>query len=39
VKAPKVVHFVSSLPATAVGKIDKNTLRATYWKGRNRSVN
>lgn len=39
VKAPKVVHFVATLPATAVGKIDKNTLRATYWKGRSRSVN
>jgi acyl-CoA synthetase (AMP-forming)/AMP-acid ligase II len=39
VKAPKVVHFLESLPATAVGKVDKKALRATYWAGRGRSVN
>jgi acyl-CoA synthetase (AMP-forming)/AMP-acid ligase II len=39
VKAPKIVHFVDALPTTAVGKLDKKALRATYWAGRSRSVN
>jgi acyl-CoA synthetase (AMP-forming)/AMP-acid ligase II len=39
VKAPKVVHFVDSLPSTSVGKVDKKALRETYWAGRSRSVN
>jgi acyl-CoA synthetase (AMP-forming)/AMP-acid ligase II len=39
VKAPKVVHFVDSLPSTPVGKVDKKALRAKYWVGRTRSVN
>jgi acyl-CoA synthetase (AMP-forming)/AMP-acid ligase II len=39
IKAPKVVHFVNSLPATPVGKIDKKALRANYWEGRSRAVN
>lgn len=39
VKAPKDVVFVDTIPMTAVGKIDKNSLRETYWAGRERSVN
>jgi len=38
IKAPKVVHFVESLPVTPVGKVDKKALRTTYWKGRSRLV-
>jgi acyl-CoA synthetase (AMP-forming)/AMP-acid ligase II len=39
IKAPKVVHFLESLPSTPVGKVDKKVLRAQYWTGRGRSVN
>jgi fatty-acyl-CoA synthase len=35
VQAPKAVEFVSALPLTAVGKVDKKALREPYWgKGR-----
>jgi fatty-acyl-CoA synthase len=33
VKAPKSVTFVSAIPRTAAGKMDKKALRATYWSG------
>ncbi len=36
--APKQIEFVDRLPLTAVGKIDKKVLRATYWTGRDRMV-
>jgi acyl-CoA synthetase (AMP-forming)/AMP-acid ligase II len=39
IKAPKIVQFVDTLPATPVGKIDKKALRANYWAGRSRAVN
>jgi acyl-CoA synthetase (AMP-forming)/AMP-acid ligase II len=39
IKAPKIVHFVDTLPSTPVGKVDKKALRAKYWQGRSRSVN
>ncbi|HOP20201.1 MAG TPA: fatty acid--CoA ligase, partial [Amphiplicatus sp.] len=39
VKAPKSVDFVGAIPRTAVGKVDKKTLRAPYWAGAGRSVN
>jgi fatty-acyl-CoA synthase len=36
--APKHVQFVSELPMTGVGKIDKKALRASFWAGRERMV-
>jgi fatty-acyl-CoA synthase len=33
VKAPKSVTFVDAIPRTAAGKMDKNALRADYWRG------
>lgn len=37
-KRPRVVRFVSSLPRTAVGKIQKNVLRDPYWAGHERKI-
>jgi acyl-CoA synthetase (AMP-forming)/AMP-acid ligase II len=37
-KRPRVVKFVSSLPKTAVGKIQKNLLRTPYWEGQDRNI-
>jgi len=37
-KRPRLVKFVDSLPKTAVGKIQKNAIKETYWKGRDRSI-
>jgi fatty-acyl-CoA synthase len=36
--APKQVKFVSELPMTGVGKVDKKVLRARFWAGRDRMV-
>jgi fatty-acyl-CoA synthase len=36
---PKAVIFVDDLPRTAVGKIDKQKLRRTYWSDSTRNVN
>ncbi|WP_445489816.1 AMP-binding protein [Rhodopseudomonas sp. RCAM05734] len=36
--APKHIKFVSELPLTGVGKIDKKSLRASFWVGRERMV-
>jgi len=36
--APKQVKFVSELPMTGVGKVDKKVLRARFWEGRGRMV-
>ncbi|WP_315783389.1 MULTISPECIES: AMP-binding protein [unclassified Bradyrhizobium] len=36
--APKRIEFVTELPVTGVGKIDKKVLRARYWEGRGRMV-
>jgi fatty-acyl-CoA synthase len=36
--APKQVKFVSELPMTGVGKVDKKVLRAKFWAGRDRMV-
>jgi fatty-acyl-CoA synthase len=36
--APKQVKFVSELPMTGVGKVDKKVLRAKFWEGRERMV-
>ncbi|MEJ8847571.1 AMP-binding protein [Variovorax rhizosphaerae] len=38
VQAPKMVEFVAALPLTALDKVDKKTLRARYWEGRDRAV-
>lgn len=39
VQAPKSVDFVSTLPLTSLGKLDKKALRAVYWNNKARSVN
>jgi fatty-acyl-CoA synthase len=36
--APKQIQFVTELPMTGVGKVDKKALRATFWAGRDRMV-
>jgi fatty-acyl-CoA synthase len=36
--APKHVKFVSELPMTGVGKVDKKVLKAEFWVGRDRLV-
>jgi fatty-acyl-CoA synthase len=36
--APKHVQFVTELPMTGVGKVDKKALRASFWAGRERMV-
>ena len=36
--APKHVKFVSELPMTGVGKVDKKVLKAEFWAGRDRLV-
>ena len=39
VMAPKSVDFVTELPQTGLGKIDKKALRARYWSDTTRGVN
>src|SRR4051812_24610585 len=36
--APKHVKFVSELPTTGLGKVDKKVLKAGFWVGRDRLV-
>jgi fatty-acyl-CoA synthase len=36
--APKHIEFVTQLPLTGVGKVDKKQLRASLWAGRERMV-
>jgi fatty-acyl-CoA synthase len=36
--APKHVKFVTELPMTGVGKVDKKVLKAGFWIGRERMV-
>jgi len=36
--APKQIKFVSELPMTGVGKVDKKVLKAGFWTGRDRMV-
>ncbi len=38
VQTPKSFELVEQLPLTAVGKIDKNALRKSYWAGQGRNV-
>jgi len=37
-KKPRSVDFVDALPRLFNGKVDKKTLRALYWEGRDRGV-
>jgi acyl-CoA synthetase (AMP-forming)/AMP-acid ligase II len=37
-KRPRFVKFVDALPKTAVGKIQKNLIRAPYWQDRERKI-
>jgi acyl-CoA synthetase (AMP-forming)/AMP-acid ligase II len=37
-KRPRIIRFVDSLPKTPVGKIQKNELRAPYWKGHDKKI-
>ena len=36
--APKQIKFVTELPMTGVGKVDKKVLKAGFWAGRDRMV-
>jgi fatty-acyl-CoA synthase len=36
--APKHIEFVSELPMTGLGKVDKKLLKAGFWVGRDRMV-
>jgi len=36
--APKQIQFVTELPMTGVGKVDKKVLKARFWAGRERMV-
>ena len=38
-QAPKSIDYVDSLPLTAVGKLDKKSVRARYWETAGRAVN
>ena len=38
-KCPQAFHFVTELPKTATGKVQKFKLRQQYWQGRERQVN
>jgi acyl-CoA synthetase (AMP-forming)/AMP-acid ligase II len=37
-KRPKHVEFVSTLPLTAVGKLDKKALREGFWSHSDRQI-
>jgi fatty-acyl-CoA synthase len=38
VQAPKRIEFVDSLPLTPVGKVDKKSIRASFWAQQQRMV-
>jgi fatty-acyl-CoA synthase len=38
VQSPKSVDFIDAIPLTPVGKPDKKTIRAAYWKDTERKV-
>lgn len=38
VQTPKIVNFLTELPLTAIGKVDKKVLRKKYWGGSARQV-
>ncbi len=37
-KRPRHIDFVDALPKTAIGKIQRNVLRAPFWEGRGRKI-
>jgi acyl-CoA synthetase (AMP-forming)/AMP-acid ligase II len=37
-KRPRLIKFVESMPKTAVGKIQKNVIRESYWTKRDRAI-
>ncbi|MGE5145860.1 MAG: class I adenylate-forming enzyme family protein [Candidatus Eiseniibacteriota bacterium] len=37
-KRPRFIKFVDALPKTAVGKVQKNLIRAPYWQGRGKKI-
>jgi acyl-CoA synthetase (AMP-forming)/AMP-acid ligase II len=37
-KRPRLIRFVEALPKTAIGKVQKNVIRAAYWQGRSRAI-
>ncbi len=37
-KRPRMIKFVSGLPKTPVGKVQKNVMRAPYWEGQERKI-
>lgn len=37
-KRPRLIKFVSDFPKSPIGKIQKNILRETYWKGREKKI-
>ncbi len=37
-KCPKVLELAESLPKTASGKVQREILRAPFWKGRSRRI-
>ncbi len=37
-KRPRLVKLVDALPKTAIGKIQKNLIRAPYWAGKGRNI-
>jgi fatty-acyl-CoA synthase len=39
VATPKRIEFIDALPLTALGKIDKKSLRAQHWESTTRAVN
>ncbi|MCX4094456.1 AMP-binding protein [Nocardia sp. alder85J] len=38
VAAPKTIEFTDSVPVNPAGKVDKKTIRAPYWQGRERQI-
>lgn len=38
IKAPKCIEFWPELPRTSVGKVDKKSIRATFWQGQARAI-
>jgi acyl-CoA synthetase (AMP-forming)/AMP-acid ligase II len=38
VSAPKTIEFVDSVPVNPAGKVDKKTIRAPHWQGRERQI-
>jgi fatty-acyl-CoA synthase len=38
VHAPKSIEFVTALPVTGLGKLDKKAIRSRFWQGQQRAV-